>query len=156
MFDINIVNTFSTSTVRTLKSYNDGSVSKGNVIVKNSFSPLMGVGVLIAFAGDLDGRALFDMDKPTAFNLASMLNGERIEAVDDIFIATVKEFTNMVVGGAVNELSTRNIDVTITTPTLLMGEHMSLVEKAAEQILVINYDTDIGIIALNLVFSGRP
>ncbi len=155
MFDLPVVNAFSSSAVTILKSYCRTGVSKGDVIVKNSFSPLMGVGVFIGITGMLDTKLMLDMEKDTAFNLASKLNEETIDSIDDIFIATVKEFANMVAGGAINELSTRGIDLDMTTPTLFMGEHMSIVEKANEEILVINYDTDIGCIAMNLIIKKK-
>lgn len=155
MFDLSVVNAFSASAVTILKSYCHTGVRKGNVIVKNSFSPLMGLGVFIGINGSLDGKLMIDMEKDTAFALASKLNEETIDSVDDIFIATIKEFANMVAGGAINELSTRNIDLDMTTPTLFMGEHMSIVEQMSEEILVITYDTDFGCIAMNLIIKKK-
>lgn len=151
MFNIDLVNSFSTATVSILKSYCGVKVEKGDVVVKRSVSPLQGVGVFIGITGDISGRILFDMERETASKLVSLLNEEVIESINDIFIATMKEFTNMSAGVAINHLSTVGIDLDMTTPTIIMGEHMSLVEAASERILNVNYISDIGTIGLNII-----
>lgn len=154
MFNLDIVNAFSTSTVSILKDYCQASVrAKGSVMIRRSSAPIMGVGIFIGIFGDISGRILVSMPSDTSFKLASVLNGEIIDKVDDIYIATLKEFTNTVTGMAINQLSTKDINLDMTTPTIMIGEHISMVERTSEKILVVNYETTLGNLSIDIILS---
>ena len=155
MFDLDVVNAFSKGTVIILKSYFNSKVGKGDVRIYRNANHVGGVIVFVGITGDLSGRLMFNMSKATAFKLASALNMESITTIDDIFIATIKEFVNMVAGSAINELSTKHIDLDMTPPAILMSEQMSMLEKENDKILSINYKTELGEIFMNLVLFNQ-
>lgn len=100
---------------------------------------------------------MFNMSKATAFKLASALNMESITVIDDMFISTIKEFVNMVAGSAINELSTKHIDLDMTPPAILMSDQLSMLERENDQILSICYKTELGEIFMNLIiFNQTP
>lgn len=155
MFDLDVVNAFSKGTVIILKSYFHSKVGKGDIRVFKNANHVGGVIVFVGITGDLSGRLMFNMSKATAFKLASILNMENIASIDDIFIATIKEFVNMVAGSAINDLSTKHIDLDMTPPAILMSEQMSMLEKENDQILSINYKTELGDIFMNLILFNQ-
>ncbi len=154
MFDLDVVNAFSAATVVVLKNYCNSKVRKGEVRIQHTSSNMNGMSVFVGITGDLSGKLLFNMDKDTSLKLASVLNNEELTEVDDIFVATIKEFTNMVAGGAINELSTKHIDLDMTPPSIMMSNKMSLIDYGANQMLTISYDTEIGWISLYLLFDA--
>ena len=157
MFDLDVVNAFSKGTVVILKSYFNSNVGKGSIKIHRNANHVGGVIVFIGFNGDLSGRLMFNMSKATAFKLASALNMESITVIDDIFISTIKEFVNMVAGSAINELSTKHIDLDMTPPAILMSDQLSMLEKENDKILSICYKTELGEIFMNLIiFNQTP
>ncbi len=153
MFDLDVVNAFSAATVVVLKNYCNASVTKGDVRIRATSSSIGGLAVFVGITGDLSGKLLFNMNKETSLELASVLNNEEIIEVDDIFVATIKEFTNMVAGGAINTLSTKHIDLDMTPPSIMISNQISLVEYGASQMLSISYSTGLGNITLYLLFD---
>ena len=155
MFDLDVVNAFSKGTVVILKSYFHSKVQKGDIKVLKNANTVGGVIVFVGITGDLSGRLMFNMDKHTAFKLASLLNMEEITSVDDIFIATIKEFVNMVAGAAINDLYTKHIDLDMTPPAILMSDQISMLEKDGEQTLMMEYITEFGNIIMNLILFNQ-
>ena len=156
MFDLDVVNAFSKGTVIILKSYFNSKVGKGDVRIYRNANHVGGVIVFVGITGDLSEKLMFNMSKATAFKLASALNMESITSIDDIFIATIKEFVNMVAGSAINDLSTKHIDfLDMTPPAILMSEQMSMLEKENDKILSINYKTELGEIFMNLILFNQ-
>ena len=149
MFDLDVVNAFSKGTVIILKSYFNSKVGKGDVRIYRNANHVGGVIVFVGITGDLSGRLMFNMSKATALNM------ESITSIDDIFIATIKEFVNMVAGSAINDLSTKHIDLDMTPPAILMSEQMSMLEKENDKILSINYKTELGEIFMNLILFNQ-
>lgn len=154
MFDLYVVNAFSKSTVNIIKKFSASRVRKGEIkIYKNIINNVGGVVVFVCITGDLEGRLIFSMTKETALKLASALNMERMKNINDLFIATLKEFVNMVAGGAISEVADKKIDLDMTPPTILMSREVAVFEKMDDKILSINYKTDIGDIFMNLHIS---
>lgn len=155
MFDLDVVNAFSKGTVIILKSYFNSKVCKGDVRIYRNANHVGGVIVFVGITGDLSGRLMFNMSKATTFKLASALNMEAITTIDDIFIATIKEFVNMVAGSAINDLSTKHIDLDMTPPAILMSEQISMLEKENDKILTIGYKSELGEIFMNLILFNK-
>lgn len=154
MFDLDIVNAFSVSSVVILKNYCNAYVQKGRVRILPTTTSMSGMAVFVGITGDLSGRILFNMNKETALKVASILNDEDLLEVDDIFVATIKEFTNMVAGGAINDLSTKHIDLDLTPPSIMISSKMSLIDYGASQMLAVEYNTDLGPISLNILLDN--
>lgn len=155
MFDLDVVNAFSKGTVVILKTYFNSKVQKGDIKILKNANTIGGVIVFVGITGDLSGRLMFNMDKQTAFKLASLLNMEEISSVNDIFIATIKEFVNMVAGAAINDLSTKHIDLDMTPPAILMSEQISMLEKDGDQTLMMEYMTEFGTIIMNIILFNQ-
>ena len=51
-----------------------GEVNRGDLYLKSTSMPVMGVATLVGLAGDVEGRVLFDMSMDTALKIASKMN----------------------------------------------------------------------------------
>lgn len=153
MFDLDVVNAFSVGTVVVLKNYCLTNVKKGQVKLHKNSSSVKGLTVFVGITGDLTGKLIFNLKKETAFKLVSSLNREPINKTNDIFVATMKEFTNLVAGAAINELSKKHIDLDMTPPSIIISDEMSMIKEGSNQVLSVSYETDIGSIMLSLIFD---
>ena len=109
-----------------------------------------GVAILVGISGELSGNILIEMDKATAHRLSAKMNQEPSEEVNDLFIATIKEFGNLVCGGAVVRLDKLNMDFNLSPPTVILGEHMILALESKTEILLVPFLSELGQIDLNI------
>ena len=74
---VEYINPFVETSYKVLKEVLGGAdVKRGNLYLKSTAMPVMGVAALVGLAGDVEGRVLFDMTLETALNIASQMNGE--------------------------------------------------------------------------------
>ena len=102
---VEYINPFVEISYRVLKEVLDGSeVKRGNLYLKSTAMPVMGVAALVGLAGDVEGRVLFDMTLDTALKIASKMNNEDLPQFDDLAKATISELANMITAQAVTKL----------------------------------------------------
>ena len=77
-------------------------------------------GVVIGITGELPGRLILNAHQATFANIAQILYGMALEG--DILESFIGEVGNMVAGNAVTELATKGVKVSISPPTVLVGE----------------------------------
>jgi chemotaxis protein CheX len=151
MFDLDVINAFSKSAVSILTKSCHIKVRSGKIRVFENINHIGGVIAFLGITGTLNGRIILNMKKETSFKVASELNNETIDTLDDIYIATIKEVTNLISGSAINILSREHIDLNMTTPAILISENLFMFEKNEDKILSICYDTDYGNIHLHII-----
>ncbi|MBL8993630.1 MAG: chemotaxis protein CheX [Spirochaetia bacterium] len=147
---LDYINAFTTSFYDFLKNEMGTESTKGKLQIKNPMSPIKGVAILVGISGELSGNILIEMDKATAHRLSAKMNQEPSEEVNDLFIATIKEFGNLVCGGAVVRLDKLNKDFNLSPPTVILGEHMILALESKTEILLVPFLSDLGQIDLNI------
>ena len=82
---VEYINPFVETSYRVLKEVLGGvDVQRGDLYLKSTAMPVMGVAALVGLAGDVEGRVLFDMTFETALNIASAMNGETLTKFDDL------------------------------------------------------------------------
>jgi len=73
---VEYINPFVETSFQILKEVLGGAdVKRGDLYLKSTAMPVMGVAALVGLAGDVEGRVLFDMSYETALNIASKMNG---------------------------------------------------------------------------------
>lgn len=149
--ELGYINAFTRSAYNILKSYLDIESQKGVIEKKSNTSPFKGIAILLGVTGEINGKIIFDMSHATGFRLAERFNQEYINEINDLFISTMKEFGNVICGNAMIELEKININCDITTPTIILGEHMHIAEESDTEIIMIPFVTDIGEIDINVV-----
>ena len=76
---VEYINPFVETSYRVLKEVLGGAeVKRGDLYLKSTAMPVMGVAALVGLAGDVEGRVLFDMTYETALNVASKMNDEQL------------------------------------------------------------------------------
>ena len=73
---VEYINPFVETAYNILQEVLGGEVRRGDLYLKSTSMPVMGVAALVGLAGDVEGRVLFDMTMETAMNIASKMNGE--------------------------------------------------------------------------------
>ena len=121
--------------------------------------PVMGVAALVGLAGDVEGRVLFDMTIETAINIASKMNGEKLESFDELAKATISELANLITAQAVTKLHELNFKFDLTPPALFAGKQMEIAALGggAENVeaLIVPLITEYGKIEVNVAIRER-
>src|SRR5512138_955425 len=102
---VEYINPFVESAFNVLKEVLNSEMTRGELFLKSSSQPVLGVAAIVGLTGDVQGRILFDMDEKTALAIASAMNGEKISEMNDLAKATITELANMITARAVTKLS---------------------------------------------------
>jgi chemotaxis protein CheX len=90
----------------------------------------------VGLAGDVEGRVLFDMAKPTALAVASAMNGEELSQFDELCKATITELANMITAQAVTKLHDLGFQFDLTPPAIFTGDNMEVSDQDVEALIV--------------------
>ncbi|MBP5175615.1 MAG: chemotaxis protein CheX [Treponema sp.] len=157
---VEYINPFVETSYRVLKEVLGGSdVKRGDLYLKSTAMPVMGVAALVGLAGDVEGRVLFDMTYETAVNIASKMNDERLASFDDLAKATISELANLITAQAVTKLHELGFKFDLTPPALFAGENMEIAalgggEESVEA-LIVPLETEYGKIEVNVAIRER-
>lgn len=137
---VEYINPFVESAYNILTEVLHAEVSRGELYLKNTAMPMLGVAAIIGLAGDVEGRVLFDMSKDTGIKVASaMLSGMDMEPVtdlNDMARATLTELANMITGQAVTKLHNLGFKFDLTPPAIFTGDNMSVSDPSVEALIV--------------------
>ena len=133
---IEYINPFVDSAIQAIKESVTENVKKGQISLRQTVSPMLGVVAIIGITGDVTGRVFLDMNKETALSVASKMNNEEITEFDDLVIATVTELANMIAGKAITKLHESGFDFNITPPSLIFGERIQLTDGKIDSLVV--------------------
>jgi chemotaxis protein CheX len=160
---VEYINPFVECSYRVMKEVLSGAdVQRGDLYLKSTAMPVMGVAALVGLAGAVEGRVLFDMTFDTALKVASRMNFEELPEFDDLAKATISELANMITAQAVTKLHELGFQFDVTPPTLFVGEKMEIAalgkNPGAEdnvEALIVPLITDCGKIEVNVAIRER-
>jgi chemotaxis protein CheX len=122
----------------------------GDVSMEEETYRRKGVAAIIKIEGDIEGRAIFDLDPPTAAKIASHFAGGPVEESDSLVRETVCELANQVIGNAVTSLNDSGMRFKISPPELHTdAEGMKGSEDS--EALVMCFETPNGSVYMNIV-----
>lgn len=137
---VEYINPFVESAYNVLSEVLGVEIKRGDLFLKSTSMPVLGVAAVVGLAGDVEGRVLFDMTKETAINIASaMLEGMDMEGpveLDDMGKATITELANMITGQAVTKLHNLGFQFDLTPPAIFTGENMEVSDTGVEALIV--------------------
>lgn len=151
---VEYINPFVESAFNVLKEVLNCDVRRGELFLKSTSMPVMGVAALVGLAGDVEGRVLFDMSKDTALKVASVMNGEQLPALDDLAKATITELANMITAQAVTKLHDLGFQFDLTPPAIFTGDNMEVTSSDVEA-LIVPMETSYGKIEINVAIRER-
>ena len=157
---VEYINRFVETSYRVLKEVLDGAeVKRGDLYLKSTAMPVMGVAALVGLAGDVEGRVVFDMTFETALNIASKMNMETMTKFDDMAKATISELANIITGQAVTKLHELGFKFDLTPPALFAGENMEIAALGGTsenvEALIVPLVTDCGKVEVNVAIRER-
>ncbi|WP_407397488.1 chemotaxis protein CheX [Treponema sp.] len=157
---VEYINPFVETSYRVLKEVLEGAeVKRGDLYLKSTAMPVMGVAALVGLAGDVEGRVLFDMSFETALNIASKMNYETMTKFDDMAKATISELANIITGQAVTKLHELGFKFDLTPPALFAGENMEIAAlggtSESVEALIVPLETECGKIEVNVAIRER-
>ena len=101
---VEYINPFVEAAFDILKEVLNAEIKRGELYLKSTSKPVLGVATIIGLAGDVEGRILLDMSPETALKIASAMNMEELKVLDELGKATITELANMITGQAVTKL----------------------------------------------------
>ncbi|MFP4011604.1 MAG: chemotaxis protein CheX [Spirochaetaceae bacterium] len=137
---VEYINPFVESAYNVLSEVLNAEVNRGELFLKSTSMPVLGVAAVVGLAGDVEGRVLFDMTTETAVKIASaMLEGmdmDKPTRLDDMGKATITELANMITGQAVTKLHNLGFQFDLTPPAIFTGENMEVSDTGVEALIV--------------------
>ena len=151
---VEYINPFVETAYNVLKEVLGGEVKRGDLYLKSTSMPVMGVATLVGLAGDVEGRVLFDMSMETALRIASQMNGEELPVFDELAKATITELANLITAQAVTKLHELGFRFDLTPPALFTGERMETSVQNVEA-LIVPMITEQGKLEVNVAIRER-
>ena len=151
---VEYINPFVETAYSVLKEVLGGEVKRGDLYLKSTSMPVMGVAALVGLAGDVEGRVLFDMSLETALKVASKMNDEELPVFDELAKATITELANLITAQAVTKLHELGFKFDLTPPALFTGEKMEVSVQNVEA-LIVPMITEQGKMEVNVAIRER-
>ena len=151
---VEYINPFVETAYSVLKEVLGGEVKRGDLYLKSTSMPVMGVAALVGLAGDVEGRVLFDMTLDTALKIASRMNMEELTSFDELAKATITELANLITAQAVTKLHELGFKFDLTPPALFSGEKMEIANNNVEA-LIVPIITEQGKVEVNVAIRER-
>jgi len=151
---VEYINPFVEAAFDILKEVVSSELKRGELYLKSSPQPVLGVTAIVGLAGDVEGRVLFDMSEETAIAIASSMNGEPMTELDELAKATITELANLITAQAVTKLYDLGFDFDLTPPTIITGENMEISNLEVEA-LIVPIELECGKIEINVALRER-
>ena len=155
---VEYINPFVESAHNVLTEVLHVEVQRGELFLKSTASPVLGVAAIIGLAGDVEGRVLLDMSRDTAIKVATaMLQSMDMDAItelNEMGRATITELANMITGQAVTKLHDLGFKFDLTPPALVTGDNMEISNTNVEA-LIVPMEMPQGRIEINVAIRER-
>ena len=151
---VEYINPFVEAAYNILTEVLGGEIKRGELYLKSTSMPVMGVAALVGLAGDVEGRVIFDMNMDSAMKIASKMNNEELKSFDDLAKATITELANMITAQAVTKLHDLGFRFDLTPPALFTGENMEISDHEVEA-LIVPMETGQGRVEVNVAIRDR-
>lgn len=147
--DVNHVNPILESFNNILPQLGLNNVEKKGISVKGRYIESLGVVIIIGLIGDVKGNIIYGMSIDTAKKIASiMMMGMPVEEFGELPQSAISELVNMLTANVAMNFSKDNINVDISTPTLIEGEFMA--SSNSDKVLCVEMGVDGMIIEVNI------
>ena len=151
---VEYINPFVESAFNVLKEVLNSEIKRGELYLKSTSQPVLGVATIIGLAGDVEGRVLLDMSLETALSIASEMNMEKLEVLDELGKATITELANMITGQAITKLHELGFKFDLTPPSMLTGNDMVISDSGVEA-LIVPIELEYGKLEINVAIKEK-
>ncbi len=116
-------------------------VSKKGVSVKDKNIESPGVVIIIGLIGDVKGNIIYGLSIDDAKKIASqMMMGMPVDDFNEMAQSAISELVNMLTANVATNYSRDNINVDISTPTLIQGAFTA--NASTDKVICIEMDID--------------
>lgn len=120
--DIKYINPFINAFANILPQVGLSNIEKKGLSLKGKYLDSSGVVIIVGIMGDIKGNIIYSTSIENAKKIASaMMMGMPVNELDELAQSAISELTNMLTANAATEFSNINIDINISTPTLIYG-----------------------------------
>lgn len=120
--DIKYITPFVNSFANILPQVGLSDIKKNGLSLKGKYLDSSGVVIIVGLMGDIKGNIIYNTSIENAKKIASsMMMGMPVNEFDELAQSAISELTNMLTANAATEFSNININVDISTPTLIHG-----------------------------------
>lgn len=120
--DIKYINPFINAFANVLPQVGLADIKKNGLSLKGKHIESSGVMIIVGLIGDIKGNIMYNTSIDNAKKIASaMMMGMELTELNELAQSAISELTNMLTANAATEFSNIDIDVNISTPTLMYG-----------------------------------
>jgi chemotaxis protein CheX len=121
--DVNYINPILNSFASIMPQLGLANVAKKGMSLKGRFIESPGVMIIVGIIGDIRGNVIYGLSLNDAKKIAStMMMGMPVDKFDELAQSAISELTNMLTATVATNFSNDNININISTPTLVHGE----------------------------------
>ena len=121
--DVKHINPFLSAFTSIMPQLGLADVKKKGILLKGRFIESPGVMIIVGIIGDIKGNVIYATTIENAKKIASiMMMGMPVTELDELAQSAISELTNMLTANAAINFSNEDININISTPTLMHGE----------------------------------
>jgi chemotaxis protein CheX len=151
--DPELARPFITATRDVLSAMADLEVVAGTPYVKKNNMTCGLVSAMIGITGDRQGAFCISFERNTAVHIVTQMLGEAIEDLMLDVQDAMGEITNMISGHARVGLVDMGLKLQGSTPSVIMGENLSISHGTSSRAMVIPFSCEAGAFTLEFSFS---
>lgn len=134
--DVNHINPIIEAFMTVLPQLGINDIVRKGVCVKGKAIESPGVVIIVGLVGDIKGNIIYGMSIDDAKKIASiMMMGMPVNDFDELAQSAISELSNMLTANVAINYSEQDINVNISTPTLIHGEFIA--NASIEKVLCI-------------------
>jgi chemotaxis protein CheX len=121
--DVNYINPILNSFASIMPQLGLANVGKKGMSLKGRLIESPGVMIIVGIIGDIQGNVIYGMSLDDAKKIAStMMMGMPVDEFNELAQSAISELTNMLTANVATNFSNDNININISTPTLIHGK----------------------------------
>jgi chemotaxis protein CheX len=147
--DVNYINPILSSFANVLPQLGLADVRKKGISVKSKFIESPGVVIIVGIVGDIRGTVIYGLTVEDAKKIAStMMMGMPVTEFDELAQSAISELTNMLTANVATNFSNDNININISTPTLVHGKFTA--NATSDKVVCVEMEANGMVIEVNI------
>ena len=147
--DVNYINPILSSFANVMPQLGLANVEKKGMSLKGRFIESPGVMIIVGIIGDIRGNVIYGMSLNDAKKIAStMMMGMPVDNFDELAQSAISELTNMLTANVATNFSNDNININISTPTLIHGKFTA--NSSSDKVVCVEMGVNDMVIEVNI------
>jgi chemotaxis protein CheX len=144
---LNIVNPFMSAITEVMPQLGFQDIKRGKR--KLSERTCRGIKVIVGLTKQIRGNVAYNMTTEAAIKSAStMMMGMPVENFDELAQSAISELTNMITANVATNFSRDNININISTPTLVHGKFTA--NASSDKVVCVQMEVENMVIDVNI------